>query len=56
VKARWDTIRVNVENHDAVFDTGLWTADLLAERAARYGLSVDVYERRNLLGMEGVRC
>lgn len=47
-----DNIRVNVVHPDAVFDTGLWTADLLAERAARYGLSVDEYKRRNLLGME----
>ncbi|MEZ5177821.1 MAG: hypothetical protein R2746_05915 [Acidimicrobiales bacterium] len=35
---------------DAVFDTGLWTADLLAERAERYGLTVDEYKRRSLLG------
>ena len=35
-----------------MFDTGLWTADLLAERAERYGLTVDEYKRRNLLGME----
>ena len=37
---------------DAVFDTGLWTADLLAERAARYDLTVDEYKRRNLLRTE----
>ncbi len=47
-----DGVRVNVVHPDAVFDTGLWTADLLAERAARYGLSVDEYKRRNLLGVE----
>ena len=37
---------------DAVFDTGLWTPELLAERADRYGMSVDEYKRRNLLHME----
>jgi rhamnose utilization protein RhaD (predicted bifunctional aldolase and dehydrogenase)/NAD(P)-dependent dehydrogenase (short-subunit alcohol dehydrogenase family) len=47
-----DGIRVNVVHPDAVFDTGLWTAELLAERAARYGLSVEEYKRRNLLGVE----
>jgi rhamnose utilization protein RhaD (predicted bifunctional aldolase and dehydrogenase)/NAD(P)-dependent dehydrogenase (short-subunit alcohol dehydrogenase family) len=47
-----DRIRVNVVHPDAVFDTGLWTDELLRARAARYGLSVDEYKRRNLLGME----
>lgn len=47
-----DAIRVNVVHPDGVFDTALWTPELLAERAARYGLSVDAYKRRNLLGVE----
>jgi rhamnose utilization protein RhaD (predicted bifunctional aldolase and dehydrogenase)/NAD(P)-dependent dehydrogenase (short-subunit alcohol dehydrogenase family) len=47
-----DGIRVNVVHPDAVFDTGLWTPELLAERAKRYGLTVDAYKRRNLLGAE----
>ncbi|HZN16579.1 MAG TPA: bifunctional aldolase/short-chain dehydrogenase [Micromonosporaceae bacterium] len=47
-----DGIRVNLVHPDAVFDTGLWTEELLADRAARYGLSVAAYKRRNLLGME----
>jgi NAD(P)-dependent dehydrogenase (short-subunit alcohol dehydrogenase family) len=47
-----DRIRVNTVHPDAVFDTGLWTDELLAERAERYGLSVDEYTRRNLLGIE----
>jgi rhamnose utilization protein RhaD (predicted bifunctional aldolase and dehydrogenase)/NAD(P)-dependent dehydrogenase (short-subunit alcohol dehydrogenase family) len=47
-----DGIRVNVMHPDAVFDTGLWTADLLAERARRYGLTVEQYKRRNLLHTE----
>ena len=47
-----DGIRVNAVHPDAVFDTGLWTEDLLAERAARYHLTVNEYKRRNLLGTE----
>ena len=47
-----DRIRVNVLHPDAVFDTGMWTAELLEERASRYGLSVERYKRRNLLGTE----
>ncbi|MGI9603065.1 MAG: bifunctional aldolase/short-chain dehydrogenase [Acidimicrobiales bacterium] len=47
-----DGIRVNTVHPDAVFDTGLWTPELLAERAARYDLTVDEYKRRNLLGTE----
>jgi len=47
-----DGIRVNVVHPDAVFDTGLWTEELLAERAARYGLTVAEYKRRNLLHVE----
>ena len=47
-----DRIRVNMVHPDAVFDTGLWTAELLAERAEKYGLSVEEYKRRNLLGAE----
>jgi NAD(P)-dependent dehydrogenase (short-subunit alcohol dehydrogenase family) len=47
-----DGIRVNMVHPDAVFDTGLWTPELIAERAARYGLSPEEYKRRNLLGVE----
>ncbi|MGH8927673.1 MAG: SDR family oxidoreductase, partial [Acidimicrobiia bacterium] len=45
-------IRVNIVHPDAVFDTGLWSDELIAERAARYGLSPEEYKRRNLLGTE----
>jgi rhamnose utilization protein RhaD (predicted bifunctional aldolase and dehydrogenase)/NAD(P)-dependent dehydrogenase (short-subunit alcohol dehydrogenase family) len=45
-------IRVNAVHPDAVFDTGLWTEERLAERAARYDMTVDEYKRRNLLGAE----
>ncbi len=47
-----DGIRVNTVHPDAVFDTGLWTEELIAERAARYGLTPEEYRRRNLLGVE----
>jgi NAD(P)-dependent dehydrogenase (short-subunit alcohol dehydrogenase family) len=47
-----DAIRVNVVHPDAVFDTGLWTPELLAERATRAGVDVETYRRRNLLGLE----
>ncbi|MEN8115051.1 MAG: bifunctional aldolase/short-chain dehydrogenase, partial [Actinomycetota bacterium] len=47
-----DGIRVNSVHPDAVFDTALWTAELLAERAARYGLTIEEYKRRNLLSTE----
>lgn len=47
-----DGIRVNVVHPDAVFDTGLWSDDLIAERAAAYGLTPEEYRRRNVLGAE----
>ena len=47
-----DGVRVNMVHPDAVFDTGLWTPALLEERASRYGLTVEEYRRRNLLGTE----
>ncbi len=47
-----DGIRVNSVHPDAVFDTALWTDELLAERAARYGMSIEEYKRRNLLSTE----
>jgi rhamnose utilization protein RhaD (predicted bifunctional aldolase and dehydrogenase)/NAD(P)-dependent dehydrogenase (short-subunit alcohol dehydrogenase family) len=45
-------IRVNVVHPDAVFDTGLWTDELIAERARHYGISVAQYKTRNLLHAE----
>ncbi|MGH9279043.1 MAG: bifunctional aldolase/short-chain dehydrogenase [Acidimicrobiales bacterium] len=47
-----DGIRVNVIHPDAVFDTGVWTDDVLAERAAHYGMTVEDYRRRNVLGTD----
>ena len=47
-----DGIVVNTIHPDGVFDTGLWSEELIEERAGSYGLSVDEYKRRNLLGQE----
>ena len=44
-----DGIRVNVLHPNAVFDTGIWSDEVLAARAAHYGISVEVYRRRNVL-------
>ena len=47
-----DGIRVNVVHPNAVFDTGIWTDDVLASRAAHYGISVEEYKRKNILCTE----
>jgi NAD(P)-dependent dehydrogenase (short-subunit alcohol dehydrogenase family) len=47
-----DGIRVNVVHPNAVFDTGLWTDDLVAARAARYGMTPEDYRTDNLLRSE----
>lgn len=47
-----DRIRVNTLHPNAVFDTGIWTADVLAERARRYGMTVEQYRTNNVLRTE----
>jgi rhamnose utilization protein RhaD (predicted bifunctional aldolase and dehydrogenase)/NAD(P)-dependent dehydrogenase (short-subunit alcohol dehydrogenase family) len=47
-----DGIRINSLHPDAVYDTGLWTPDLLAARAKAYNMSVEQYRRKNLLRTE----
>jgi len=47
-----DGIRVNVVHPDAVFDTGLWSDELVAQRAESYGMTPEDYKRRNLLRTE----
>ncbi len=47
-----DGIRVNVLHPNAVFDTGIWSDEVLAERARHYGLTVDEYKQNNVLGVE----
>jgi rhamnose utilization protein RhaD (predicted bifunctional aldolase and dehydrogenase)/NAD(P)-dependent dehydrogenase (short-subunit alcohol dehydrogenase family) len=47
-----DGIRVNMLHPNAVFDTGLWTEEVLAERAKQYGLTVEAYRKNNVLRVE----
>jgi rhamnose utilization protein RhaD (predicted bifunctional aldolase and dehydrogenase)/NAD(P)-dependent dehydrogenase (short-subunit alcohol dehydrogenase family) len=47
-----DGIRVNTLHPNAVFDTALWTDAVLAERAQRYGVTVEQYKRNNVLRTE----
>ena len=45
-------IRVNTLHPDAVYDTGIWTQDVLETRARHYGMTVAEYKTRNLLKTE----
>jgi len=45
-------IRVNMIHPDAIFDTGIWTSEVLEKRARQYGLTVDQYKTKNLLHTE----
>lgn len=45
-------IRVNTIHPNAVFDTGIWTEEVLKTRAANYGLSVQEYKTNNVLQVE----
>ena len=47
-----DGIRVNIIHPDAVFDTGIWTQEVLNGRAKHYGLTVEEYKTKNLLKTE----
>ncbi len=47
-----DGIRVNMLHPHAVFDTGAWTPEVLAERAKAYGLTAEQYKSNNLLRIE----
>ena len=47
-----DGIRVNMVHPNAVFDTGLWTEDVLANRATHYGMTVEQYKTNNVLKVE----
>lgn len=47
-----DNIRVNSLHPDAVFDTGLWTNEVLEARAKHYGMTVQAYKTKNLLKTE----
>lgn len=45
-------IRVNTIHPDAVFDTGIWSVEVLLNRSENYGLTVEQYKRKNLLKTE----
>ena len=45
-------IRINSVHPNMVFDTALWTPEILESRARHYGLSVDAYKTNNLLKVE----
>jgi NAD(P)-dependent dehydrogenase (short-subunit alcohol dehydrogenase family) len=47
-----DGIRVNIVHPNAVFDTGIWTDEVLRSRAASYGLTVEDYRKNNVLRLE----
>ncbi len=47
-----DGIRLNILHPNAVFDTGIWTDEVLEARAKYYRLSVDEYKTNNILKVE----
>jgi rhamnose utilization protein RhaD (predicted bifunctional aldolase and dehydrogenase)/NAD(P)-dependent dehydrogenase (short-subunit alcohol dehydrogenase family) len=47
-----DNIRVNCIHPNAVFDTGVWTDEVLQGRAKSYGMSVEEYKANNVLHTE----
>jgi rhamnose utilization protein RhaD (predicted bifunctional aldolase and dehydrogenase)/NAD(P)-dependent dehydrogenase (short-subunit alcohol dehydrogenase family) len=47
-----DRIRVNSLHPNMVFDTALWTQEILESRARSYGMTVEAYRTNNLLKTE----
>lgn len=47
-----ENIRVNTVHPNAVFDTAIWSDDVLAARAKHYGLSIAEYKTNNVLRTE----
>ena len=47
-----DAIRINSLHPNAVYDTALWTDEVLASRAKAYNLTVEQYRKNNLLKTE----
>ena len=47
-----DGIRINSLHPNAVYDTALWTEEVLATRAKAYNLTVEQYRKNNLLKTE----
>ena len=47
-----DGIRINSLHPNQVFDTALWTEEVLASRAKAYNMTIEQYKRNNLLKAE----
>ncbi len=47
-----DGIRVNIVHPNAVYDTALWTPEVLESRACKYGCTVEEYKTKNYLKTE----
>ena len=47
-----DNIRINTLHPNAVFDTAIWTPEVLAARAKHYEMSIEAYKTNNLLKTE----
>ncbi|MCF6355901.1 MAG: bifunctional aldolase/short-chain dehydrogenase [Candidatus Polarisedimenticolaceae bacterium] len=47
-----DGIRINSLHPDAVFDTALWSDELLQSRATHYNLTIEAYKHKNILQVE----
>jgi NAD(P)-dependent dehydrogenase (short-subunit alcohol dehydrogenase family) len=47
-----ERIRVNTLHPNMVFDTALWTKEVLESRAVHYGQSVEAYKTANVLKVE----
>ncbi|MBF0158733.1 MAG: bifunctional aldolase/short-chain dehydrogenase [Magnetococcales bacterium] len=45
-------IRINSLHPNAVFDTAIWSEQVLQSRASHYGLTVDTYKKNNVLKVE----
>ena len=45
-------IRINSVHPNAVFDTGLWSDEIIKDRAKNYGLTADEYKKNNILKTE----
>ena len=47
-----DRIRINSIHPNMVFDTALWTQEILESRARNYGMTVEAYRTNNVLRTE----
>jgi NAD(P)-dependent dehydrogenase (short-subunit alcohol dehydrogenase family) len=47
-----DRIRINTIHPNMVFDTALWTTEILESRARNYGMTVEAYRTNNVLRVE----